>query len=72
MDDADVRRALRRIAHEIIERHRGLEDVVVLGIHTRGAPLARRLAADLERFESVCSGPVCNLLKWGLWEWCGE
>ncbi|MDP8958127.1 MAG: bifunctional pyr operon transcriptional regulator/uracil phosphoribosyltransferase PyrR [Actinomycetota bacterium] len=51
MDSADLGRALRRIAHEIIERNRGVEGLVVLGIHTRGAPLARRIAgaiADIE------------------------
>jgi pyrimidine operon attenuation protein/uracil phosphoribosyltransferase len=47
----DIRRAVRRIAHEIIERNRGTEDVVLVGMHTRGVPLARRLAAALEEFE---------------------
>ncbi len=40
----DVARALVRIGHEILERNRGAADVVLLGIPTRGAPLARRLA----------------------------
>lgn len=40
----DIARALTRIAHEIIERNRGADDVVLLGIPTRGAPLATRLA----------------------------
>jgi pyrimidine operon attenuation protein/uracil phosphoribosyltransferase len=47
----DIRRAVRRIAHEIIERNRGVEDVVLVGMRTRGVPLARRLAAALEEFE---------------------
>ena len=43
----DIERALRRIAHEIIERNDGLERVVVVGIPTRGLPLAQRIAARL-------------------------
>ena len=38
----DVQRALRRVAHEIVERNRGLEDVVVVGLQTGGVPLAER------------------------------
>ena len=44
LDAADIGRAVTRIAHEILERTRGAEDVVLLGIPTRGVPLARRLA----------------------------
>ncbi len=50
MDAGDVARALHRIAHEIIERNRGLDDVVLVGIHTRGVPLAYRLATALAEF----------------------
>ncbi len=46
-----IARALRRVAHEILERHQGARDVVLLGIPTRGVPLARRLAADLAAVE---------------------
>jgi pyrimidine operon attenuation protein / uracil phosphoribosyltransferase len=43
--DADrIRRTLARIAHEILERNRGLDDLALVGIRTRGVPLARRLA----------------------------
>ena len=41
-------RALTRIAHEILERNRGLDDVALVGIRTRGVPLARRLARTLQ------------------------
>ena len=41
----DIQRSLTRIAHEIVERNHGVEDVMILGIHTRGIPLARRIAA---------------------------
>jgi pyrimidine operon attenuation protein/uracil phosphoribosyltransferase len=49
LDEADISRALTRIAHEIDERCRGVSDVTLLGIPTRGTPLARRLAERLER-----------------------
>jgi pyrimidine operon attenuation protein / uracil phosphoribosyltransferase len=55
LEPAEIRRALTRIAHEILERTDGAEDVVLLGIPTRGAPLARRLA---ERIEQVEGRPV--------------
>lgn len=51
MDAGDVDRAIRRIAHEVLERNRGPDDVVLLGIQTRGVPLAERLAAALEDIE---------------------
>src|SRR5574340_55658 len=51
MDQADVRRALTRIAHEIIERNRGAEGLAIIGIHTRGVPLAYRLAKLIEQIE---------------------
>ena len=53
MDEADVGRALTRIAHEIVERNKGTQGLVVVGIHTRGVPLARRLAAKLAGIEGV-------------------
>ena len=53
MDADEVRRALMRIAHEIVERNRGLRDVVVVGLQTGGVPLADRLAAILEEIEAV-------------------
>ena len=48
---AEIGRALTRIAHEILERNKGGDDVVLLGIPTRGLPLARRLAARLVAVE---------------------
>lgn len=53
MDGDYVDRALRRIAHEILERHDGAEDVILVGIHSRGVPLAHRIAAAIDRIESV-------------------
>jgi pyrimidine operon attenuation protein / uracil phosphoribosyltransferase len=49
----EIRRALTRIGHEILERTDGGDDVVLLGIQTRGVPLARRLAARLADTEGV-------------------
>ena len=51
MTAEDIRRTLARIAHEIIERNKVLDHLVLVGIHTRGVPLARRLATNIERFE---------------------
>ena len=53
MEAADVRRALTRISHEIVERNRGTEDLVIVGIRTRGAPLADRIAAFIAQYEGV-------------------
>jgi len=53
MDEADVRRALTRIAHEILERNKGGEDVVLVGIAARGDDIARRLAAEIRRIEGT-------------------
>ncbi len=53
MDGADLRRALRRIAHEICERHHGAENLVLLGIHTRGVPLAFELAHGIADLETI-------------------
>jgi pyrimidine operon attenuation protein / uracil phosphoribosyltransferase len=56
----EIRRALTRIGHEILERTNGANDVVLLGIPTRGVPLARRLAARLAETEGV-NAPVGSL-----------
>ena len=51
MSADDVRRAITRIAHEVLERNHGLERVALVGLQTGGVPLARRLASELERIE---------------------
>jgi len=53
LDAEEIRRALTRIAHEILERTHGGEEVMLLGIPTRGVPLARRLAARIGEFEGL-------------------
>lgn len=57
MDADRMRRAITRIAHEIVEANKGVQDVRLVGIRTRGVPLARRLAAKIEEIEGV-SCPV--------------
>lgn len=52
MDEKAIDRALIRIAHEIVERNKGIEDVVLVGIKTRGVPLAGRIAKYISRIES--------------------
>jgi pyrimidine operon attenuation protein / uracil phosphoribosyltransferase len=56
----EIRRALSRVAHEVLERTHGGEGVVLLGIPTRGVPLARRLAARIGAFEGAAI-PVGSL-----------
>ena len=53
LDDADIGRAVRRIAHEIVEKARGTDDLVLLGIPTRGVALADRIATALETIEGA-------------------
>ena len=52
MDEAAVGRALTRIAHEIIERNDGCQNVCLVGIRRRGVPLAQRIAENIERIEN--------------------
>jgi pyrimidine operon attenuation protein/uracil phosphoribosyltransferase len=52
-DAADLRRAHTRIAHEIVERNHGADDLVLIGLYTRGVPVARRLADAISSFEDV-------------------
>jgi pyrimidine operon attenuation protein/uracil phosphoribosyltransferase len=52
MTAEDIRRTLARIAHEIIERNKSTDHLILVGLHTRGVPLASRLAASIEKYES--------------------
>ena len=51
MDEAQIRRSVSRIAHEIIERNKGVQDVALVGIRRRGEPIAQMLREAIERFE---------------------
>ncbi|MBR3719465.1 MAG: bifunctional pyr operon transcriptional regulator/uracil phosphoribosyltransferase PyrR [Firmicutes bacterium] len=53
MKEDDVRRALKRMAHQIIEKNEGCENLVLLGIKTRGVPLAAHLAAFIREIEGA-------------------
>jgi pyrimidine operon attenuation protein / uracil phosphoribosyltransferase len=53
LDARDVARALTRISHEILERNKGARDLVLLGIPTRGVPLAERIGAKIAAVEDV-------------------
>ena len=51
MDETAMARAIMRISHEIVERNKGVEDSVLIGIVTRGAPLARKIRDNIEKIE---------------------
>ena len=51
MSADEIRRALSRMAHEIVEKNAGAEGVVLVGVWTRGVPLARRIARLISEFE---------------------
>lgn len=53
LDAEQVSRAMTRIAHEILERNHGVDDVVLIGLQTGGAPLADRIAGELKRIEGA-------------------
>lgn len=53
LDGAEIRRALTRVAHEVLERNKGAAAVVLVGIAARGDDLARRLAAEIRRIEGA-------------------
>lgn len=53
MDEIAMKRALKRIAHEIIEKNKGIEDILLVGIRRRGLPLASRIARLIEDIEGV-------------------
>ena len=60
MSSVEMGRALNRIAHEIIEQNKGAENLALVGIHTRGVPIAEHLACLIHTFENV-SPPVGKL-----------
>jgi len=51
MTAEDIRRTLARISHEIIERNKSTDHLLLVGLHTRGVPLAKRLAKNIELYE---------------------
>ena len=53
MDDKAIGRAITRISHEIIERNKGIEDIVLVGVKTRGVPIANRICKKIEQIEGT-------------------
>jgi len=60
MSEDEIRRALVRISHEVLESNGGCDNLVLIGVHTRGVPLAHRVAAVMKKAEGV-DVPVGNL-----------
>ena len=60
LTEGDIRRVLSRITHQILERHKSVQGLVLAGILTRGLPLARRLAGKIRDLEGV-DVPVTGL-----------
>ena len=65
LTEDDIRRALTRISHEILEQNRASSDLVIVGLQTRGVHLARRLAENIERIENF--KPIVGTLDPRLW-----
>ncbi|EGT3615682.1 bifunctional pyr operon transcriptional regulator/uracil phosphoribosyltransferase PyrR [Clostridium perfringens] len=53
LDENAIRRALTRLSHEIIEKNKGVDNIVLVGVKRRGYPLAERLSEFIEKFEGV-------------------
>ena len=54
MDEPAMNRALMRISHEIAEKNKGVDDVVLVGIRRRGEPIAQQIRRNIEKIEGVC------------------
>jgi len=52
LDAKEIERILKRLANEVIEKNKGCENLYIVGIHTRGVPLAKRIADYIEKFEN--------------------
>ncbi|MEA3475551.1 MAG: bifunctional pyr operon transcriptional regulator/uracil phosphoribosyltransferase PyrR [Candidatus Cloacimonadota bacterium] len=53
IDEKELERILKRLANEVIEKNKGCKDLYIVGIHTRGVPLAKRITHYIEKFEDV-------------------
>ena len=53
LDENAIRRSLNSISHEIIEKNKGVEDIVLIGIKRRGYPIAERIAENIEKIEGI-------------------
>jgi pyrimidine operon attenuation protein / uracil phosphoribosyltransferase len=62
LQQADIARALTRISHEILESNRGTDELVILGIPTRGVVLARRIAENIRRIEPAAVASTADIV----------
>ena len=53
LSEEDIRRTVARLAHEIVEKNQNIDEIILVGVHTRGVPLALRIADEMSRFENV-------------------
>ncbi len=53
IDEIELNRILKRMTNEVIERNKDYKDLYIVGIHTRGVPIAKRIAAYIEKFKEV-------------------
>jgi len=53
LDEKAIKRTLTRVAHEIIEKNKGIEGIILIGIKRRGVPIAERIALLIEQFEGT-------------------
>lgn len=51
LSSEDIKRTIKRLSHEIVERNQGIEDIVIIGIITRGVPLANRISQQIDEIE---------------------
>lgn len=65
MDEAALNRALMRIAHEITEKNKGVDNVVLVGILRRGEPISQRIRRNIEKFEGI--DPQCGSIDIGFY-----
>jgi pyrimidine operon attenuation protein/uracil phosphoribosyltransferase len=65
MDAEEMRRAWTRVAHEILERNKGVDNLALIGIFRKGGPLAKRLETTIERIEGA--KPPCGILDISLY-----
>ncbi|AVP60039.1 bifunctional pyr operon transcriptional regulator/uracil phosphoribosyltransferase PyrR [Clostridium sporogenes] len=53
MDEVKIKRSITRISHEIIEKNKGGQDIILVGIKRRGVPIAKRIAENIKNFEGI-------------------
>ncbi|MDK2918313.1 MAG: pyrimidine operon attenuation protein / uracil phosphoribosyltransferase [Candidatus Petromonas sp.] len=53
LNEKAINRSITRLSHEIIEKNKGVQDVVLIGIYTRGVPLAKRIASKIKQIENI-------------------